>query len=326
MTNYFFTTDTKDWRIKDAYEKLEEEMPLSPMSQLLHQLKTQLKKVLASETVDQEKASAALKLLQSWKNIKLDILKNDANRNNKQNIDNNYGIASIGSSINITINNTIEEAPTTSKRAYSEVNDGSVQSSWNSLQKTRKTKHLKIYLSTSYGETDFGEEHWTVDGINMTATFKEFREKSIKGAQLRKSLSDQRILSLSYIFLISRDSRLLSSFSSDEKALILKDMRLKRSWRPIEEEVTLVCHKIHRILQEDDKISQDAATDIIDGIRAGCNSVDGKAATRIISSLIYRFMDWRENKASESSLIIEVMRPFVFECIIKPSKDIQFEW
>lgn len=109
-------------------------------------------------------------------------MKNDANRNNKQNIDNNYGIASIGSSINITINNTIEginaiayftffdslltyicvlnpEAPTTSKRAYSEVNDGSVQSSWNSLQKTRKTKHLKIYLSTSYGETDFGEEH-----------------------------------------------------------------------------------------------------------------------------------------------------------------------
>ncbi|KAI9486922.1 MAG: hypothetical protein EXX96DRAFT_471779 [Benjaminiella poitrasii] len=99
----------------------------------------------------------------------------------------------------------------------------------------------------------------------MTATFKEFREKSIKGAQLRKSLSDQRIL----------------------------------SWRPIEEEVTLVCHKIHKILQEDDKISQDAATDIIDGIRAGCNSVDGKAATRIISSLMHRFMDWRENKASE---------------------------
>lgn len=64
MTNYFFTTDTKDWRIKDAYEKLKEEMPLSPMSQLLHQqLKTQLKKVLASETVDQEKASAASKLL-----------------------------------------------------------------------------------------------------------------------------------------------------------------------------------------------------------------------------------------------------------------------
>lgn len=68
MTNYFFTTDTKDWHIKDAYEKLEE-MPLSPMSQLLHQLKTQLKEVLASETVYQEKASAALKLPQSWRRV-----------------------------------------------------------------------------------------------------------------------------------------------------------------------------------------------------------------------------------------------------------------
>lgn len=104
-------------------------------------------------------------------------------------------------------------------------------------------------------------------------------------------------------------------------------MRLKRSWTPIEEEVTLVCHKIHKTLQDDDEISEDAATDIIDGIRAGCNSVDGKAATRIISSLMYRFMNyWREHKTSESNLIIEVMRPFVFECIIKPSKDIQFEW
>lgn len=131
--------------------------------------------------------------------------------------------------------------------------------------------------------------------------------------------------SLSYIFLISRGSRLLSGFSSDEKALVLKDMRLKRSCRPIEEEVTLVCHRMYNVLQ-DDEISQDAATDIIDGIRAGCNSVDGKAATRIISSLLYRFMNWRENKASESSLIIEVMRPFIFECIIKPTKDIQFEW
>lgn len=67
MTNYFFTTDTKYWRIKDAYEKLEENMPLSPMSQLLHQLKAQLNEVLASETVDQEKASSALKMLQSWR-------------------------------------------------------------------------------------------------------------------------------------------------------------------------------------------------------------------------------------------------------------------
>lgn len=50
------------------------------------------------------------------------------------------------------------ETPTTSKITYSEVNDGSMQPSWNSLHKTRKTKHLKIYLSTSYGETDFGEE------------------------------------------------------------------------------------------------------------------------------------------------------------------------
>ncbi|CAO3618891.1 unnamed protein product [Mucor hiemalis] len=172
------------------------------------------------------------------------------------------------------------------------------------------------------GETDFGEERlWTVNGIDVTATFRNFREKSIKGAQSRKPLSDQRILSLSYIFIISRSCRTLSGFSSDEKTLILKDINLNSSINSIEEEVVLIRHKIHNMLQDNDTKSQDSATDAIDSIRAGCSSVVGKAATRIISALLYRFMNWSENKASESSLIIEVLRPFIFECIIKPSKD-----
>lgn len=50
------------------------------------------------------------------------------------------------------------ETSTASKRAYSHANDSPVQSPWNSLHKAKKTKHLKIYLSNSYGETDFGGE------------------------------------------------------------------------------------------------------------------------------------------------------------------------
>ena len=41
-------------------------------------------------------------------------------------------------------------------------------------------------------------------------------------------------------------------------------MRLERSWRPIEEDVTLACHEIHKVLQEDDEISQDTTTDILE--------------------------------------------------------------
>ncbi|KAG1459297.1 hypothetical protein G6F46_005517 [Rhizopus delemar] len=106
---------------------------------------------------------------------------------------------------------------------------------YEAIIKAKTDAYLKVYISSSYGETDFGDvddqSAPMVDkNIDMTAVLRKFREECVKGAWMRKSLSVRRTLALSFIFLISSNhSSLLSKMSPGEMTSIMKDLDVKKS-------------------------------------------------------------------------------------------------
>ncbi|KAI9004915.1 hypothetical protein CLU79DRAFT_782039 [Phycomyces nitens] len=130
---------------------------------------------------------------------------------------------------------------------------------------------------------------------------------------MRKPLSNHRTLALSYIFLLSGSSKILSKFSADKKALIM------------DKSTVLTCHKMSIILQQG-SINEEEANREIDKIRMSCEDHDAIVATRIVASLLHKFLSLTKNKDNESNLIVETLRPFIVNCIISRCKDVKFEW
>lgn len=74
-------------------------------------------------------------------------------------------------------------------------------------KKQKKRKYLNAYLSGYYGDTDFenikeADSFWKINEVNVTKALRHFRQVPVEGAQQRKYLSGNRVLSLSYIFFI----------------------------------------------------------------------------------------------------------------------------
>lgn len=97
------------------------------------------------------------------------------------------------------------------------------------------------------------------------------------------------------------------------------------NFKAIDDSTVLACHNIFQALQLNGSDKEKAA-DAIDVAKATCNGGEAKVAIKIISHLIDRFVGHSEERASESNLIMEVLRPFIVECITNSCKDIQFEW
>lgn len=63
---------------------------------------------------------------------------------------------------------------------------------------------MNAYLCGYYGDTDIGRpgSNWEINQLNVSKVLNTFIQVSIQGAQLRKFLSDSRVLSLSYIYFL----------------------------------------------------------------------------------------------------------------------------
>lgn len=143
---------------------------------------------------------------------------------------------------------------------------------------------------------------------------------------MRKPLSDCRILSLSYIFLISYNQRcVLSKMSQLYKTNIIRALDIKKHLRFMEDDVILACRRIQMMLY-DDLIDEDVVEEKIDSIKSSSNSQNVKAVAKLLSSVLQQFTVEKSEQKHETSLIIESLRPFIFSCVISRIKDIKFEW
>ncbi|KAF7720915.1 hypothetical protein EC973_005775 [Apophysomyces ossiformis] len=170
---------------------------------------------------------------------------------------------------------------------------------------------------------------WVVNNVNVTAILREFRQVSVKGAQMRKELSDCRTLSLSYIFLLSLTQKcVLSRLSPDRKLALVNDLHIKKHLELVEDDVVLACRKMQIVLQNDDQKLTDIEASI-DAIKSNSSSQQVKIAAKIVSALVHRFLAYSEpknNNEQEATITIELIRPFLLNCIASQLRGIKFEW
>lgn len=89
----------------------------------------------------------------------------------------------------------------------------------------------------------------------------------------------------------------------------------------MEEDVALACHKIQNMLHNKDKTEEKK-----DGIKSRCSNQNVKIARKIVLSLLQRFTADNAQKEDETTLIIEVLQPFINNCIISQVKGADFKW
>lgn len=296
--NYFLDTPVDNWSIKTVFKRIEENNPKNIARENLRLLKSHLNEVLKSN--DNAIIAAATKLLQGWNRNKKELVPKRNKRTPTYN-NNNYGNVFIAqpTNSNVIINEcAASSSRITPKKRVIGRQEGDASSSendsWESLAKQRKKrKRVNAYLCEYYSDTDIGRpgSNWEINELNVSKVLNTFRQVSIQGAQLRKFLSDSRVLSLSYIFLLSSiDNCALSKLAPQDQKLIMKNLNTKEHVKPVDDEVMNACQKIHCLLNDDD-VDRDGAEEAVDEIKLSSPNKRVKIALKIISSMLFKLVD-----------------------------------
>ncbi|KAG0190282.1 hypothetical protein DFQ28_002264 [Apophysomyces sp. BC1034] len=245
--NYFIQTkDPCNWRVQNAFHRLEEANPQATHRVLLKELKKNLKQARDSGTRAQ--SEEAERLLGSWKTIKdkltraeekedvaaeqQDAAPTAAPSDSGQSIIvyGDYNVA--GRDLNVTHNHAAAPQTSADDTNHDTNSSDSDAKSWDSNNPHPQRRTICIYDSSSYSlKNDIGPADCDIQGIDLGEDCRLYRKESIRGAQERESLSDGRILSLSYIFLLSDTQRCVLSTLRNKAAVIKafdKNARLKR--------------------------------------------------------------------------------------------------
>jgi len=113
--------------------------------------------------------------------------------------------------------------------------------------------------------------------------------------------------------------------SPRDGSVIIKSLDVKNNYKSVHGRVVARCHKIQKMLQEED-LDENEYGDILDNMAVRCKNQDEKVAVKIVASLLYRLLNNNSYKEPESNLIIETLRPFILNCIVFETKGIKTEW
>ncbi|RCH84970.1 hypothetical protein CU097_004261 [Rhizopus azygosporus] len=178
---------------QDAFIEIENNTPSNASRDILQILKSQLDET--SKVEDKKRSDTAKKILDDWKNIKDSLVpKRVKKRSNKpytQNI--NYGVSITNE------HGVVNMYHLPLKRSWHFEGEESAVWSWHSADEKRKSKYIDAYTSSYYSKTDFSDvddkyPQWMINGFSMTTALKEYRHITENGAQMRKHLSNSRIL------------------------------------------------------------------------------------------------------------------------------------
>ncbi|CAO3600829.1 unnamed protein product [Absidia cylindrospora] len=99
---------------------------------------------------------------------------------------------------------------------------------WESIDHHPRRKMKLNYLTGGYDSATeiCSDGAWIVDGETMVDFLKQYRDVSMAGAEKLKNISDDRILSLSFIFLftIDRNSSCTHHLEPDHHLAILEEL------------------------------------------------------------------------------------------------------
>ncbi|KAI9484090.1 MAG: hypothetical protein EXX96DRAFT_633064 [Benjaminiella poitrasii] len=113
--------------------------------------------------------------------------------------------------------------------------------------------------------------------------------------------------------------------SPTEKSVITRSLDVRNNYKSVDERVVTRCHRINKILQEDN-LDENEYGNLLDEMMVRCGNQDEKVTVKLIASLLYTLLNNNSKKEPESNLIIETLRPFILNCIVFKTKGIKTEW
>ncbi|KAG1051327.1 hypothetical protein G6F43_006453 [Rhizopus delemar] len=195
-----------------------------------------------------------------------------------------------------------------SKRKADDGNDSSNGSTWASEEKKTKAKYMKVYLTSMYQETNFGdsenEAEWILNSVSITKILRKFHEELLKGAEMCKKLGDHRIF-----------------LTPGQSELVLKDVVDNSKFDFVENEVVLACRNMQKAVKT---LDPEQAENAIDMIKVNHQNKQIKIACAIALSVMNQTD--RLYAVGEATLIIESLRPFLLHCVLSQLKGVEGEW
>ncbi|CAO3651166.1 unnamed protein product [Cunninghamella echinulata] len=165
-----------------------------------------------------------------------------------------------------------------------------------------------------------------VDGTNISNFLNKFRQKSIKGAQLFKDISDSRILSLSYVYLfnIQQHSSCTHRLDKSIHSAIITSLNIKQYWTPLPDDTFQWC------IQLDQQISSSStekglknAKKLIRQLQLQYDNDNDDDNVEITLDLLYaivdRFQHWNYDCFLECNFINQHITPFMVNIFEKNS-------
>ncbi|EIE76307.1 hypothetical protein RO3G_01011 [Rhizopus delemar RA 99-880] len=194
-----------------------------------------------------------------------------------------------------------------SKRKADDGNDSSNGSTWASEEKKTKAKYMKVYLTSMYQETNFGdsenEAEWILNSVSITKILRKFHEELLKGAEMCKKLGDHRIF-----------------LTPGQSELVLKDVVDNSKFDFVENEVVLACRNMQKTVKT---LDPEQAENAIDMIKVNHQNKQIKIACAIALSVMNQTD--RLYAVGEATLIIESLRPFLLHCVLSQLKGVEGE-
>ncbi|KAI9270467.1 hypothetical protein BDA99DRAFT_416573, partial [Phascolomyces articulosus] len=158
----------------------------------------------------------------------------------------------------------------------------------------KRRKYVYDYISNSVAKWEPNEE-WILDGLNITMALQKFRNRSFSMAKRDENLSDNRVLSLSNIFVITSDQARSSfhRFSPVYHDKIIGNYPLKTKWERLPLKARVWCDDTddENEDKDDDEENDDGSSE---------DSLLLVVAT-ILGSLVEIFASWTANCTLESS-------------------------
>lgn len=198
-----------------------------------------------------------------------------------------------------------------------------VQSTWNSFDSHKRRKYKYNYLTDDMDLSCEVRDPWIIDGLDITNLLMKYRQISIAGAKAGKNISDNRVLSLSYIFFVSRDQHRSCThrFLRAEHKAIADMMNFKQHWMSLPFETRLWCAKLDqqilacpstvptKALRRTVREFAEEADNQADEEFSGTDHLSMMAS--LLTELVDKFVSWMADCCLESTFINQHMMPFL---------------
>jgi hypothetical protein len=162
---------------------------------------------------------------------------------------------------------------------------------------------------------------WLLDGIDITALFVRYRKRTIDLAENKENLTDNRVLSLRNVFVVTQHQQLSSfhRFATEYFKSVQKELKRKEGWESLPFVTRSWCAQLDEIISSNNNSSLRSLRRHIDSFETADNEDDDNVDENsviytffsILNALVLRFEYWSDDLSLETAFIDQHLSLFI---------------